>query len=79
MIKEIKGKYGELSREDLQSGGEYVRTGGRIIGRRKASKDLIFLDLQSNGDVIQVMLDHTKLNGSLEKNNVTFKEYADAC
>ena len=56
-----------------------VRTGGRIIGRRKASKDLVFLDLQSNGDVIQVMLDHTKLVGSLEKNGLTFKEYADAC
>ncbi len=56
-----------------------MRTGGRIIGRRKASKDLVFLDLQSNGDVIQVMLDHAKLIGSLEKNGVRFKEYADAC
>jgi hypothetical protein len=25
------------------------------------------------------MLDHTKLIGSLEKNGLTFKEYADAC
>jgi len=45
MIKEIKGQFGQMSKEDLKNCGAKVRTGGRIIGRRKASKDLMFLDL----------------------------------
>ena len=65
MIKELKAGYEKLSNDDLriinEKGGNRVRTGGRIVGRRKASKDLVFLDLQSNGEQIQVMLDHTKL------------------
>jgi hypothetical protein len=31
------------------------------IGRRKASKALLFLDLQSNGETIQIMLDTTQM------------------
>lgn len=77
MIREIRDKYEKMSNDELRvvaerlsnitNGNERVRTGGRIIGRRKASKDLLFLDLQSNGENIQVMLDHTKLVDSLYK------------
>ena len=71
MIREIKDRYEKLSKEELAAIGSVpegrVRTGGRIVGRRKASKDLLFLDLQSNGESIQVMLNHTKLNESLSK------------
>ena len=55
MITEIKGNYEKLSSDDLRiihEKGDKVKTGGRIIGRRKASKDLMFLDLQSNGQQI---------------------------
>lgn len=34
----------------LREGAQAVRSGGRIVGRRKVSKDLLFLDLQSNGE-----------------------------
>jgi lysyl-tRNA synthetase class II len=40
---------------------DIVRSGGRIVGRRKVSKDLLFLDVQSNGEQLQFMLDHVKL------------------
>jgi len=53
MIKELKGSYEKLSNDDLRiinEKGDRVKTGGRIVGRRKASKDLLFLDLQSNGE-----------------------------
>ena len=33
-----------------------VETAGRIIGRRKASGSLLFLDIESNGETLQVML-----------------------
>ena len=62
MIREIRDKYEKMSNDELRvvaerlsnitNGNERVRTGGRIIGRRKASKDLLFLDLQSNGENI---------------------------
>ena len=35
-----------------------LSTGGRIIGRRKAGSELIFLDLESNGEQLQIMLDN---------------------
>jgi lysyl-tRNA synthetase class 2 len=85
MIREIKDRYEKLSKEELAAIGSVpegrVRTGGRIVGRRKASKDLLFLDLQSNGESIQVMLNHTKLNESVSKYGaqITFKDFADAC
>jgi lysyl-tRNA synthetase class II len=46
-------------RDDLPDHKVSLATGGRIIGRRKASKELMFLDLESNGAKVQVMLDHT--------------------
>lgn len=85
MIREIKDRYEKLSKEELGAIGSVpegrLRTGGRIVGRRKASKDLLFLDLQSNGEIIQVMLNHTKLNESLSKYGaqITFKDFSDAC
>jgi hypothetical protein len=49
MIKEIRDKYERMSNDELQvvaeRPAERVRTGGRIVGRRKASLDLLFLDL----------------------------------
>ena len=56
MIREIRDKYERMSNDELrvvaERPAERVRTGGRIVGRRKASKDLLFLDLQSNGETI---------------------------
>lgn len=75
----------EMSNDELRAVAERpqerVRTGGRIIGRRKASKDLLFLDLQSNGETIQVMIDHTKLADALYRYGptITFKDFAEAC
>ena len=85
MIREIKDRYEKLSKEELGTIGSVpegrVRTGGRIVGRRKASKDLLFLDLQSNGESIQVMLNHTQLSESVSRYGaqITFKDFADAC
>ena len=61
MIKEIKSLYGKAEEQKQVT----VKTGGRIVGRRKASKDLIFLDIQSNGEQIQIMLDHVKLESKI--------------
>ena len=36
-------------REDLPDTETQVKISGRIIGRRKASANLLFLDLESNG------------------------------
>ena len=44
-------------REDLPDSQQKLSVGGRIIGRRKASSSLLFVDLESNGKTIQVMLD----------------------
>ena len=38
-----------------------VSLSGRIIGRRKASSSLMFLDLESNGENIQILINKTKL------------------
>ena len=38
-----------------------MQLSGRIIGRRKASTNLLFLDLESNGETVQVMVDSAKL------------------
>lgn len=60
-IKTIKTNYNDkdLTSEHFQD--LVIKTGGRIIGRRKVSKELLFLDLQSNGETIQIMIDHAKL------------------
>jgi len=68
-IPGIKAKYQAV---DLFKDAS-VRTGGRIVGRRKASKDLMFLDLQSDGHLIQVMLDH------LQMRDVAFADVLEAC
>jgi len=46
-------------RNDLPDHKVEISTGGRIIGRRKASSKLMFLDLESNGTKLQIMLDQT--------------------
>lgn len=89
MIHQIKELYLAASTDQLQlierevqskKGEHCVKTGGRIIGRRKVSKDLLFLDIQSNGNQLQVMLDHVKLEGSLKKNpSFSFKDILEAC
>ena len=33
------------------------KTAGRVIGKRKSSKDLLFFDLSSHGRTLQVMLE----------------------
>ena len=58
-IAEIKAKH--AMRSDLPDERVELRTGGRIIGRRKASSSLMFLDLESNGSTIQVMLEQKTL------------------
>ena len=70
-IAAINRKFAAL--ESLADLKEEVRAGGRIIGRRKASSSLLFLDLESNGSSIQVMLDAKTLQQS------DFKLVADAC
>ena len=49
------------SRTDLPDPSVRVDVAGRIIGRRKASANLLFLDLESNGETLQVMVDNSKL------------------
>jgi lysyl-tRNA synthetase class II len=49
-----------------------VKTGGRIIGRRKASSGLMFLDLESNNQNIQVMVNSKRVERD-------FKEVAMEC
>ena len=48
-------------RTDLPDAGAPLSVTGRIIGRRKASANLLFLDLESNGHRLQVMVDGQKL------------------
>ena len=48
-------------REDLPDALSSIKTGGRIIGKRKASGSLIFLDLESSGETLQIMLDASKV------------------
>jgi lysyl-tRNA synthetase class II len=80
-INDIKLKYASeattsyaLETEtELFNQGSQVKTGGRIIGRRKASSGLMFLDIESNGETMQVMLNKTRLTG------LDFKEVAAAC
>ena len=70
-IAQINKKYAELqSLADLKV---EVRAGGRITGRRKASSSLLFLDMESNGSSLQVMLDAKTLK------ETDFKLVADAC
>jgi len=41
---------------------EQVKIAGRVIGKRKASSTLIFLDIESNGDRVQVVLNGKTLS-----------------
>ena len=59
-IQRVKQYYGE--RQDLPDLEAKVSVGGRIIGRRKASSSLLFVDLESNGHTVQVMFDQAKVN-----------------
>jgi hypothetical protein len=49
-IEKINFKYRQ--RGDLPDASVQVKCGGRIIGRRKASGTLMFLDLESNGSQV---------------------------
>ena len=54
-IQRVKQSFGE--RKDLPDLEAKVSVGGRIVGRRKASGSLLFVDLESNGHTVQVMFD----------------------
>jgi hypothetical protein len=45
IIKDIKSQFKDKDLSSTSFKEIKIRTGGRIIGRRKASKDLIFLDI----------------------------------
>ena len=49
-----------------------MKTGGRIIGRRKASSGLMFLDIESNNQNIQVMVNSKRVERD-------FKEIQGEC
>jgi lysyl-tRNA synthetase class 2 len=53
-------------RIDLPDSSTTLKFGGRIAGRRKASQGLIFLDLESNGTQLQVMLDQAQMPNHLD-------------
>ncbi len=40
------------------------RVAGRVVGKRKSSKNLMFFDLASNGRSVQVMLDSARYEGA---------------
>ena len=71
-IKRVKQSHSE--RKDLPDENAKVSLGGRIIGRRKASSSLLFVDLESNGDTVQLMFDQTKV-----KENQQIKAIAQTC
>ena len=48
---------------ELNEGAETVKIGGRVIGKRLASSTLIFLDLESNGERVQVVLNERNIEG----------------
>jgi len=55
-----------------------VKISGRVIGRRKASTNLLFLDLESNGETVQVMVDNQNLV-SLSEETDNMKHVAQQC
>jgi lysyl-tRNA synthetase class II len=54
-LTEVMSKHSK--RDDLPDSKVELKTGGRIIGRRKAGSGLMFLDLESNGTQVQIMLE----------------------
>lgn len=44
-----------------------VETAGRIIGRRKASGSLLFVDVESNGETLQVMFNQNKMGQTIDE------------
>ncbi|CDW91661.1 lysyl-trna synthetase [Stylonychia lemnae] len=75
-IIEIQNQYSQIDLTNEHFKTVNIQTGGRIIGRRKASGNLLFLDLQSNGNNIQIMLDSSKMLLNQEE---SFKDIAEAC
>ena len=49
-LEAVKEKHAE--RRDLPDRDSQVQVAGRIIGRRKASGSLLFLDLEANGETL---------------------------
>ena len=49
------------ARQDLPDLATQVKVSGRIIGRRKASSSLLFVDLEADGHTLQVMVDNKRL------------------
>jgi len=70
-VSQIKERYSSKIGDSLA----VLKTGGRVIGRRKASKNLIFLDVSSNGSSVQVMLDKAKIANA---EHTEFKDLAEA-
>lgn len=60
-IAAFKNKFAQI--RELNEGAETVRIGGRVIGKRKASSTLVFLDLESNGERVQVVLNERNIQG----------------
>lgn len=44
-----------------------MKVAGRVVGKRKASSSLIFLDIESNGDRLQVVLNERNLANMTEQ------------
>ncbi|CAI2365838.1 unnamed protein product [Moneuplotes crassus] len=64
-IQEFKQKYSEISSSEEIS--DNVSLAGRIIGIRKANKNIHFLDLSSNGTKVQAKIDKRVSEGILGK------------
>jgi len=57
-IKEIKDKYGHLTRDQIQKASQNVHVGGRVQRIRSLGSKLTFADLQHDGQMIQIVSDN---------------------
>ncbi|KAM3586712.1 hypothetical protein VKS41_001769 [Umbelopsis sp. WA50703] len=64
-ISEIKQKW-ETVLEKAQKADQQVTLTGRIISKRESSSKLVFYDVMSDGDVLQVVASKSTYTGSLE-------------
>ena len=72
----VKSTHAE--REDLPDTTQSVSISGRIIGRRKASQSLLFLDLESDGETLQVMIDSSILENDTDQPDL-MRSIATSC